>query len=429
MPSYRYFWWLCLAFSTFPVFGQEFKPPSPSSVLQYGRNIALILCSPEFDGRGYVNDGCSKAAKFIQEEFQRLGLSPFNGKRAQPFYLNVNTFPNKCIVRTKGKRIEPGIDYLVHPSSGDYRGILSLKKMSAAEIMQYRFGDSRSSKEAIAFVAEQELSKDSLRMVRVKLEKIAQTDCAVIEFTREKLTWSISDQAFNFPYLQWRDTVQQKFPKRIRCTLDAELKNQIEVANCLGFIPSINPSDSLIVISAHYDHLGRMGKKTYFPGANDNASGVAMLLSLAREIMQKPLQHHSLLFVAFAGEEIGLKGSFNLVESGLLDLDKISLVLNLDILGSGEEGITVVNGSVFPEHYRRLVQLNESIPAVPLIKARGKAANSDHYPFSEKGVPALFIYTMGPNKHYHDVFDRYENLSFDRFEALHYLFLRFLNRF
>jgi Zn-dependent M28 family amino/carboxypeptidase len=117
------------------------------------------------------------------------------------------------------------------------------------------------------------------------------------------------------------------------------------------------------------------------------------------------------------------------VESGILDLKKISMVLNLDILGSGEEGITVVNGSVFPQFYHRLVQLNESIPAVPVVKPRGKAANSDHYPFSEKGVPSLFVYTMGPNKNYHDIHDRYENLSFDRFESLHYLFVRFLNRF
>lgn len=136
-----------------------------------------------------------------------------------------------------------------------------------------------------------------------------------------------------------------------------------------------------------------------------------------------------MLFIAFAGEEIGLEGSQAFVKANLIDLKKVSMVLNLDILGSGEEGITVVNGSIFPRLYNELVALNTSIPAVPVIKSRGKAANSDHFPFSEKGVPALFIYTMGPNKNYHDVHDTYAQLSFDRFEALHYLFVRFLNRF
>jgi Zn-dependent M28 family amino/carboxypeptidase len=109
--------------------------------------------------------------------------------------------------------------------------------------------------------------------------------------------------------------------------------------------------------------------------------------------------------------------------------DQISLVLNLDIMGSGEEGITVVNGTVYPQLFQRLVELNESTQSVNQIKPRGKAANSDHYPFSEAGIPAVFIYTMGPNKNYHDIHDKAEALSFNRFDQLHYLLVRFLQSF
>ncbi|MEY4216202.1 MAG: hypothetical protein RLZZ68_658 [Bacteroidota bacterium] len=408
-------------------FGQEAEKAA-TSVLSYARNFTSTLCSPEYEGRGYVNHGCRKAGALIVDEFKRNGLLPYLGNYDQAFNLNVNTFPNQCKVKFGLRKLKPGRDYLVHPSSAGYKGVLSLKRMSAAEIMNYRMGTAPS-KTAIAFVAGKVLSADSVKLVRSKLEKIAQTECAVVEYTREKLTWSVSKQRFKFPYITCFDTLQRRKDSKINVNIDNDFLSRYEVRNCFGWVPSVKPSDSIIVVSAHYDHLGRMGKKTYFPGANDNASGVAMLMSLARAIQQQPLQNHSVLFVAFAGEEIGLEGSFALVESGILDLKKISMVLNLDILGSGEEGITVVNGSVFPQFYHRLVQLNESIPAVPVVKPRGKAANSDHYPFSEKGVPSLFVYTMGPNKNYHDIHDRYENLSFDRFESLHYLFVRFLNRF
>ena len=154
-----------------------------------------------------------------------------------------------------------------------------------------------------------------------------------------------------------------------------------------------------------------------------------MMLTLAKAIKNQPLPNHNVLFIAFAGEEIGLKGStFFVNESGVL-LNQISMVLNLDIMGSGEEGITVVNGSVYTALFDKLKQINNSTLSVSTIKTRGRAANSDHYPFSEKGVPSLFIYTMGPNKNYHDIFDQSEALSFNRFDELSYLLLRFLQTF
>lgn len=410
------------------IFGQSNKDDATLSVLSYARSLTSTLCSPTYDGRGYVNHGCRKAGKLIVDEFKSNGLLPFQGSSEQVFNLNVNSFPDKCRVKLGRRKMKPGIDYLVHPSSSGFKGVLSLKSMTATQILNYRFGATHSNV-AIAFSANKGFSADSLKMVRSKLEKIAQTDCAVVEVTREKLTWSVSQQQFKFPYISCFDTLQRQSYRKIKVNIDNEFLAGYEVRNCFGFVPSVKPSDSLIIVSAHYDHLGRMGKKAYFPGANDNASGIAMLMSLARTIQQQPLQNHAVLFIAFAGEEIGLEGSFAFVESGRIDLTKISMVLNLDILGSGEEGITVVNGSVFPMFYQRLVELNKSIPAVPVVKSRGKAANSDHYPFSEKGVPSLFVYTMGPNKNYHDIHDTYENLSFDRFESLHYLFLRFLNGF
>lgn len=401
---------------------------SQSKLTLYAKEITETLCAPALHGRGYVNDGCNKAGEFLSGEFERIGLQPFNGYNKQSFYLGVNTFPGNCKLRYKGRKKKPGIEYLIHPSSAPFHGKISLIPLNAKQILEYPY-KKHAQGWGIAFIQSKGIAKDTLNMVRAKLEKLARIQMPVIEFTRDKLTWSVSSEQFKFPYIQVFDTTGKSLPNKINLNIDAFYRTDVEVSNIIGLVESKQPSDSFIIVSAHYDHLGQMGKKTYFPGANDNASGVAMMLSLAKEIQQQPLPKHNVLFVAFAGEEIGLEGSQFFVSQNLVGKEQISLVLNLDIMGSGEEGITVVNGAIHKPIYQRLVELNESTESVKAIKARGKAANSDHYPFSEVGIPAIFIYTMGPNKNYHDIHDKSDALTFDRFDQLHYLLLRFLQTF
>ena len=197
--------------------------------------------------------------------------------------------------------------------------------------------------------------------------------------------------------------------------------------NVIGFCAGKAKTKKTLLISAHYDHLGRMGSETYFPGANDNASGNAMLLHLAEQLIKHPIKYN-VLFVAFAGEEIGLLGSKYMCMNPIIPLKDIRFMLNLDIMGSGEEGITVVNSTLFPKEFDLLKSINAKKRLLKEIKPRGPAANSDHYYFTEAGVPAFFIYTMGPNKHYHDVEDRYEALSFDAFNSLNSLLLTFIRK-
>jgi Zn-dependent M28 family amino/carboxypeptidase len=167
-------------------------------------------------------------------------------------------------------------------------------------------------------------------------------------------------------------------------------------------------------VCAHYDHLGKIGTSTLFPGANDNASGTAFMLELAAWFSKKPLPW-SLLFIAFSAEEAGLQGSRYLVQHPPVPLSRIRFVMNLDLIGFGDKGATVVNGTVHEKEFRRLVSINSSKGYLPEIKARGKAANSDHYPFSEMGVPAFFLYTLGGPGHYHDISDRAETVTFSGF--------------
>jgi Zn-dependent M28 family amino/carboxypeptidase len=195
----------------------------------------------------------------------------------------------------------------------------------------------------------------------------------------------------------------------------------------IAFLPGTKGAKKTIVFTAHYDHLGRMGELTYFPGANDNASGTAMLLTLAKYFKEHPV-NVNILFIAFAGEEAGLLGSEHFVNHPTYPLKKMNFLVNLDIMGSGEEGITVVNATLFNEQFKLLQEINTEKGLLTQVKSRGPAQNSDHYWFTEKGVPAFFIYTMGSNKNYHDVFDTYENLTFSEYNDITTLLSEFVLR-
>jgi hypothetical protein len=94
-------------------------------------------------------------------------------------------------------------------------------------------------------------------------------------------------------------------------------------------------------------------------------------------------------------------------------------------VGNGDEGITVVNATEFPAEYRLLQQINEQEPLLVAINSRGKAQNSDHFYFTEKGVPSFFWYTLGKRKAYHDVDDVSSTLPFYEANDLQRLIIRF----
>ena len=112
--------------------------------------------------------------------------------------------------------------------------------------------------------------------------------------------------------------------------------------NVCAYIRGTEVADSFIVLCAHYDHLGSIGNKTYYPGAHDNASGVAALIDIANYFSKKP-HKYSIAFLFFCGEEAGLIGSGYFVKHPLIPLDKIKALINIDMFCGGNEGIMIVN--------------------------------------------------------------------------------------
>jgi Zn-dependent M28 family amino/carboxypeptidase len=193
----------------------------------------------------------------------------------------------------------------------------------------------------------------------------------------------------------------------------------------MGMVRGTAVPDSFIAVTAHYDHLGRMGFDATFPGASDNASGTAMMLQLAAHYAKNP-QRYSMLFIAYSGEEAGLRGSSFYVKHPLVPLDRMRFLVNLDIMGDAKDGVTVVNATEFPEEFSMLENLNKKGDYLPQVRSRGKAANSDHYFFSEAGVPAFFLYSNGGAGYYHDVFDKPATLALTNIDKVMKLLMDFV---
>lgn len=392
------------------------------------RRITQTLCSPEFHGRGYVNQGDSIAAEFIVTEFKKLGLKPLKKTYFQEFPMSVNTFPAAMKIQIGERVLKPGIDYLVDPASSSGKLTLTPKPISIQTalnteqlIKEIQFINNGSKFNAILFDFTN-VSADTLKIIAGLSQEVAGL-LPVIEIINKKFTWSVEDHQLKYPLIQIQDSILNS-NEHLIIDIDAQFIKNYSSRNVFAYLPSKKMCAKTIVFSAHYDHLGRMGSETYFPGANDNASGTAMLISMAKYFKENPADYN-ILFIAFAGEEAGLVGSKYFVENPLLKLKKISFLLNLDIMGSGEEGITVVNATLFEKEFKELQKINEEKQLLAQIKSRGPAANSDHYWFTNMGVPAFFIYTMGPNKNYHDVFDTYENLSFVEYTDITTLLVEF----
>lgn len=363
--------------------------------LIYARQQLDTLASEAFHGRGYAARGQQLAAEYLLREFQRLGLQPLSDNYLQPFSLEVNSF-DSVLLQINGRTLVPGTDYLVHPHSG-YGEAQGLKAGKKTAIFDHK--------------SPPKTGNPAWQLL--------------LETGYQRLMWSVGRETWPLPYFMLSAAATPKKIKRIHYVVRGNFRAQ-QAANVIGFLPGSTHPDSVIIICAHYDHLGRMGS-TLFPGANDNASGTALLLDLARHYSQpQNAPAYSLLFIAFGAEEAGLVGSKHYVNQPLLPLARTTLVLNLDLMAGGSEGLMVVNAVQNPAAYQALDSLNQVHRLVSNIKQRDNAANSDHYPFSQKGIPAIFVYTLGDVTAYHDPNDRPQMLQLHHYNVVFELLNRFI---
>lgn len=183
--------------------------------------------------------------------------------------------------------------------------------------------------------------------------------------------------------------------------------------NIVGIIPG--NSDQIIVITAHYDHLGKKGDQIY-NGADDNASGTAALIELTRHF-KKHSPNHTLIIAAVDAEEKGIKGSDYLINHFPLPVDKIVLNINMDMIAHNDQNELVACGTYYYPHLKPILEQVES----PVTLKFGhdspeyKGANnwttaSDHRVFHKQGIPFIY-FGVEDHKDYHRPTDSFENIN------------------
>jgi aminopeptidase YwaD len=248
---------------------------------------------------------------------------------------------------------------------------------------------------------------------------------------KESIYWwaSTGHQVAESPLIFIQDSLLKQKPKSITVDIKNQFIADYQTQNILGFIQGSQIADSFIVFAAHYDHLGVMGKNNIFKGANDNASGTSMVLSLAK-YFNKPENKpkYSIAFLLFAGEEAGLLGSIYYTQNPAFPIKQIKALINLDMVGSGSEGISLVNGEANPNIVNQFKAINSSKKYFSDIRIGGESCNSDHCYFHKAGVPAVFIFTRGPEcKEYHNLKDTPEILPLTKFAELEKMLIEWVH--
>ena len=405
---------------------------------KYFTSIITTLSSKKYAGRGYVDEGMNNAAVYLSKQYAKNNLKYFEQGYYQSFNYPINVI-NSAELKINGKKLKYGIDFLVKPSS---KSISSTVELPFYVFNVAKYKQSFLSKKYLRkFIEEDEVLQKNKNIIlpplNYKIDSIQQyykgwaniyekdnnINRAIFRFTSDKLTASLSQRQSSISEF----IINDKFYTTSGIdsySINTDFNKTFNAKNIIGYING-NNNDSTVVITAHYDHLGKVGK-TIFPGASDNASGVAMMLSLM-DYYKKVKPKYRMVFIAFAGEEAGLLGAEYYVNHPLFPMKQIKFLVNLDIMGAGDKGIQIVNGKVYRDQFQKIVEINQNKNYLAEVKIRGESCNSDHCPFYQKLVPSFFIYTLGGKGYYHDPEDKIKNLNLDNSVNVFHLLKDFVN--
>lgn len=193
--------------------------------------------------------------------------------------------------------------------------------------------------------------------------------------------------------------------------------------NVIGYLN--NDAENTVIIGAHYDHLGFGGEgslyrdsiKLVHNGADDNASGIAIMLNLVAKLNKKNVnKNNNYLFMAFSGEEMGLLGSNYFVKNPTIDIKKVSYMINMDMVGRMKKNaaLAVYGTGTSPIFKQTLKNNNKNFK---LIEQESGVGPSDHTSFYLADIPVLHFFT-GQHKDYHKPEDDAEKLNYEGMELI-----------
>ncbi len=476
-----------------PLFAQQ-----DTTAVRYSKSITApdmsknlhVLASDEYEGRETGKKGQKLAAEYIANQFKVAGIPPYkDGTYFQQFSLNL-MMPAPAEVFIKGKKYEGNKDY--YNFSGQSEQRIEVKEV---QFLGYGIDDEKYNdytgidvKDKVVMVlAGEPYSKDSLSLIsgkktptqwttyyRLKTEKAREKGVKALLIVVEDIEKNIADNKHRLetpsmkldlnldktemPVIYISKEIAnnilkkqkvEKIKKEIsenekplnlvaKTVVVINIKNSIQKTsseNVLAYIEGTDLKDELIVVTAHYDHLGMEGK-IVFNGADDDGSGTVAVIELAQAFAKAKKEGHgarrSMLFMTVAGEEKGLLGSSYYVEHPEFPLKNTVCDLNIDMIGRVDEKhadnpnyIYLIGSDKLSSQLHSISENANKIYSnleLDYTYNDEKDKNrfyyrSDHYNFAKKEIPVIF-YFNGVHADYHKETDEVEKINFDKMEKI-----------
>lgn len=367
------------------------QPPTTLTNAESANEIIALLASDSLQGRGNYTPELQKAADYIEQQFVDAGLEPLPGYDHFAIPINFKYHPASLYQLSWNGQLTNPNEYLF---------------ISAAFFQPvFRPGN--------YLYTEMTAGPDSTGWV--KIFNADQPQIINFNIQNDSLLKQI-----NIPSFVPTNSILivKNKPALQSMKLDLVPESEKVLMNIVGVIPGKSLANEAIIFSAHYDHLPPAGaKKDFFNGANDNASGTAALILLARHYTMQNNNERTLVFCAFAGEEIGLLGSQDLVKK--MNTKNIIAMINMDMVGISKFNnrgfiLTGTYRSRLSGVFKKNLDGHDFNMYPDVDTQRNLYERSDNYPFALAGVPAHTIMTADDeSKCYHQACDEHKNIDME----------------
>lgn len=411
-----------------------FSNASVAQDLNHYKAIVKELSSAKYQGRGYAYDGANKAGKYLENEFKRAGVDEVI---CQPFKMDINTFPGKMQVAIDGKKLSAGIEFNLREFSPGIKGEFPLYHIDTANYNSEKiFADLAKPEYKDAFVVcdfwfTYKHSADFKRLQSNDVSKGCPSVAGLILTWNEPLKFykAYGERIVDKPIIWTLSSSTPSNSKSVKVNIENRFLKDYECFNVIAKVEGEH-HDGCYVFTAHYDHLGNLGRKVYYAGAHDNASGTAAIVTLAAHYA-KHRPKYDIYFIAFSGEDAYLRGSEWYANNPTVPLKQIRYLFNLDMIGDNNPEIYCEVSDPGEQGYKLMEQINNQKSYFKALDRGKLAGNSDHYPFAQRNVPCIFLENKDGDafKYYHTPLDTWESAIFDSYEPLFKLVTDFIEQY
>ena len=398
--------------------------------LTHYKKVVKELSSARYQGRGYAKGGANKAGRYLVKEFRKAGVDEVT---CQPFTIDINTFCGDMKMWADGKKLKAGVDWSMREYSPEVHGEFPVYHLDTLNFNPDAiFADLAKPEYANCMVTCEYMFSYNHKEVFSRLQsKEAAPTVAGFLYTWTspiKFYKAYGDHVVDKPIV-WVTPEAVDSISKVKLDVDNTFLKDYGLFNVIAKVEG-GRHDSCYVFTAHYDHLGNLGRRIFYAGANDNASGTAAIVTLAAHYARHRPQY-DMYFIAFSGEDANLRGSEYFAQNPVVPLTQIKYLFNFDMIGDNNPVQYCEVSDTGMRGFAVFEQINSAKGYFKALNRGELAANSDHYPFATRGVPCIFLENEEGDAFpfYHTVLDTWKNAVFDSYEPVFKLVTDFITQY